>query len=342
MTKKTPIIQIKHLSKFFYQKRTTIEALKDINLDIYSGEIFGIIGLSGAGKSTLVRCINYLERPTEGTVLLRTEEKVLDLGTLSNRELVPVRQKISMIFQQFNLLMQRNALENVCFPLELAGVNKEEATKRATELLELVGLGDRMEAYPAQLSGGQKQRVAIARALATNPKVLLCDEATSALDPNTTNQVLQLLKDINKKLGVTIIIITHEMSVIEKICHRVAIIDNSQIAEVADVQELFSNPKTAIGKHLVYPEQIAENLQFGRKALRIVFNGVASKEPIISNMVLECKAAVNIMFADTRDVDGKAMGQMIVQLPEDELTALKMKHYLSTQDVVVEEVDLHA
>ena len=247
-----------------------------------------------------------------------------------------------MIFQQFNLMMQRNALENVCFPLELTGVKKDVAKQKATELLELVGLADRMEAYPSQLSGGQKQRVAIARALATNPKVLLCDEATSALDPNTTNQVLQLLKDINQKLGVTIIIITHEMSVIEKICNRVAIIDNSQIAEVAEVGELFSNPKTAIAKHLVFPEQITESRQFSKKALRIVFNGVASTEPIISNMVLECKAAVNIMFADTRDVAGKAMGQMIVQLPEDELTALKMKHYLSTQDVVVEEVELHA
>ncbi len=342
MTEKTPIISIQHLSKTFYQKKKMVEALKDIDLDIYPGEIFGIIGLSGAGKSTLVRCINYLERPTAGTVLFQPDSKQLDLGKLSNKELIPVRQSISMIFQQFNLLMQRNALQNVCFPLELAGVKKEEATKRATELLELVGLADRMEAYPTQLSGGQKQRVAIARALATNPKVLLCDEATSALDPNTTNQVLQLLKDINKKLGVTIVLITHEMSVIEKICHRVAIIDNSQIAEIADVQDLFSNPKTAIGKHLVYPEQLTDTLSFGKKALRIVFNGVASAEPIISNMVLECKAAVNIMFADTRDVDGKAMGQMIVQLPEDELTALKMKHYLSTQDVVVEEVDLNA
>ena len=337
-----PIIQIKHLSKTFFQKKGKVEALKDINLDIYSGEIFGIIGLSGAGKSTLVRCINYLERPTEGTVLLQTENKQLDLSKLSTKELIPVRREISMIFQQFNLLMQRTALQNVCFPLELAGVKKEEAIKKATELLELVGLADRTNSYPSQLSGGQKQRVAIARALATDPKVLLCDEATSALDPNTTNQVLQLLKDINKKLGVTIIIITHEMSVIEKICHRVAIIDNSQIAEIAEVQDLFSNPQTAIGKHLVYPEQITESLQFGKKALRIVFNGVASTEPIISNMVLECKAAVNIMFADTRDVDGKAMGQMIVQLPEDELTALKMRHYLSTQDVVVEEVDLNA
>ncbi len=342
MTEKTPIIQIQHLSKTFKQKKQKVEALRDINLDIYSGEIFGIIGLSGAGKSTLVRCINYLERPTEGTVLLQTDDGIVDLSKLSTKQMVPVRQKISMIFQQFNLLMQRNALENVCFPLELAGVKKEVARKRAAELLELVGLADRMDSYPSQLSGGQKQRVAIARALATNPQVLLCDEATSALDPNTTNQVLQLLKDINKQLGVTIILITHEMSVIEKICHRVAIIDQSQIAEVAEVQELFSNPKTEIGKHLVYPEQISGALSFGKKALRIVFNGVASAEPIISNMVLECKAAVNIMFADTRDVDGKAMGQMIVQLPEDELLALKMKHYLSTQDVVIEEVELHA
>lgn len=341
MNQNEVIIEIKNLYKTYQMKNQTVDALKDITLDIYSGEIFGIIGLSGAGKSTLVRCLNLLERPTKGSVLFHHDNKVDDLSLLNMKELNNVRKNISMIFQQFNLLMQRTALENVMFPLKLTKMDKKEAKQRAEELLELVGLGDRMHSYPSQLSGGQKQRVAIARALATNPKVILCDEATSALDPNTTNSVLQLLKDINQKLGVTVILITHEMSVIEKICHRVAIIDQSHIAEVATVQELFSNPKTAIAKHLVYPERVVPDKGFSNKALRIVFNGVASSEPIISNMVLECKSAVNIMFADTRNVDGKALGQMIIQLPEDPLTVGKMKHYLSTQDVVVEEVELH-
>lgn len=341
MNIKQPIIQIQHLYKSYQQKGKTVDALKDINLDIYSGEIFGIIGLSGAGKSTLVRCINYLERPTGGTVLFHRDGVVEDLSTANEKKLNSIRKDITMIFQQFNLLMQRTALENVCFPMELSNVPKADAKKRAKELLELVGLGDRVDAYPSQLSGGQKQRVAIARALATNPKVLLCDEATSALDPNTTASVLELLKDINKKLGVTVIIITHEMSVIEKVCHRVAIIDQSQIAEVEAVEELFSNPKTAIGRHLVFPERVKEDKNFGSSALRIVFNGVSSYEPIIGNMVLECKTPVNILFADTRNVDGKALGQMMIQLPEDKVTANKMRHYLSTQDVTVEEVDLN-
>lgn len=340
MNNHAPIIQIKNLYKTYQQKNREVHALNNINLDIEQGEIFGIIGLSGAGKSTLVRCINFLERPTSGTVLFQYGDVLEDLSLLNNKGLNKVRKEISMIFQQFNLLMQRTALENVCFPLELAKVNKKEAMKRATELLHLVGLGDRLDAYPSQLSGGQKQRVAIARALATNPKVLLCDEATSALDPNTTNSVLQLLKDINQTLGVTVIMITHEMSVIEKICHRVAIIDQSQIAEVATVEELFSNPKTKIAKHLVYPERIEANPNFSNKAIRIVFNGVSSYEPIIGNMVLECKTPVNIMFADTRNVDGKALGQMIIQLPEDPIVAGKMRHFLSNQDVVVEEVEL--
>lgn len=330
------IIQIQNLSKTFMQKKTIVTALKDISFDIYQGDIFGIIGLSGAGKSTLVRCINFLETPTNGTVIF--DEK--DLSMLDASELNMARREMGMIFQQFNLLMQRTALQNICFPLELAKIPKKDAEKRAMDLLELVGLSDRAHAYPSQLSGGQKQRVAIARALATDPKVILCDEATSALDPTTTNSVLELLKDINRKLNVTIVVITHEMSVVEKICNRVAIIDQSQVAEIGEVKELFSNPKTAITKHLVYPERIKTNKSFGNKAVRIVFNGISSFEPIIANMILECKSPVNIMFADTRNVEGKAMGQMIIQLPDDELTASKMRHFLDQQDVVVEEVDL--
>lgn len=334
---KKKIIQIQNLSKTFMQKKTPISALQDISFDIYEGDIFGIIGLSGAGKSTLVRCINYLEEPTAGSIIF--DDK--DLGSLTASQLNNARRDMGMIFQQFNLLMQRTALQNICLPLELAKTPKKTAMNRALELLDLVGLSDRANAYPSQLSGGQKQRVAIARALATEPKVLLCDEATSALDPNTTNSVLELLKSINRSLQVTIVVITHEMSVVEKICNRVAIIDQSQLAEIGEVQELFNNPKTSITKHLVYPERITTNKNFGNTAIRIVFNGISSFEPIISNMVIECKNPINILFADTKDVDGKAMGQMIIQLPEDSFIQNKMRHYLSTQNVIVEEVDLN-
>lgn len=331
------LIQVQNLSKSFLQKKTIVQALQNISFDIYQGDIFGIIGLSGAGKSTLVRCINFLEKPTEGTVIF--DDK--DLSLLNASGLNMARREMGMIFQQFNLLMQRTALENICFPLELAKTPKKDALKRAWELLELVGLTDRANAYPSQLSGGQKQRVAIARALATAPKVLLCDEATSALDPNTTNSVLELLKDINRTLNVTVVVITHEMSVVEKICNRVAIIDQSQIAEIGEVEDLFSNPKTAITKHLVYPERIQTNKHFGNNAVRIVFNGISSFEPIIANMIMEYKSPINIIFADTRNVDGKAMGQMIIQLPDDIITANKMRHFLDQQDVIVEEVDLN-
>ena len=216
-------------------------ALKDVSLHIEQGEIFGIIGRSGAGKSTLVRCINLLERPTGGSVVIDG----VAMETLSPASLRKRRREITMIFQQFNLLMQRTCLKNVCFPMELAGVKKAEAEKRAMELLEMVGLPDKANAYPAQLSGGQKQRIAIARALATNPKVLLCDEATSALDPNTTHSILTLIKDINRKLGITVVVITHQMSVVEEICDSVAILDGGVVVEQGSVQEIFANPKTA-------------------------------------------------------------------------------------------------
>ncbi len=273
MTSK-PIIQIQHLSKSFTVKGSTFDALEDINLDIYPGEIFGIIGLSGAGKSTLVRCINYLERPTGGKVIFDGR----DLSTLSNKELCTARQSMGMIFQQFNLLMQRTALKNICFPLEIAGIPKAEARQRAEELLELVGLSDKANAYPAQLSGGQKQRIAIARALATNPKVMLCDEATSALDPTTTRSILTLLKDINKRLGVTVVIITHEMSVIEEVCQRVAIIADHQIAEIGTVEEIFVRPQTAATKKLVYPEG-RKTQSFGDKYCRIVLTAPPPSNP---------------------------------------------------------------
>lgn len=332
------IVQIRNLNKTFQTKTNTVVALDGIDLDIRRGEVFGIIGLSGAGKSTLVRCINFLEKPTAGSVTVDGQA----LGALSKKELLAARRKMGMIFQQFNLLEQRTAMQNICFPLEIAGTKKADAEKRAKELLEIVGLTDRANNYPSQLSGGQQQRVAIARALATNPSILLCDEATSALDPTTTRSILSLLKEINKTLGITVIIITHEMTVIEEVCQRVAIIDASHIAEVGAVDEVFTRPRSAMAKQLIYPNGERGRLATGKRYCRIVFDGNSSFEPVVSNMVLECKAPVNIMFADTKDIDGKAYGQMILQLPEDERATKRALAYLETQNVHVEEVDADA
>lgn len=332
------IIQLVGLHKTFQTKSNTIEALKGIDLEIAQGEVFGIIGMSGAGKSTLVRCINLLERPTAGQVVFDG----VDLMQVNSSALRKARQSMGMIFQQFNLLMQRSAMANVCFPLEIAGVPAKEAKARAKELLELVGLEDRENAYPAQLSGGQKQRVAIARALATNPKVLLCDEATSALDPTTTRSILRLLKDINKRLGITVIIITHEMSVIEEVCQRVAIIDGGVIAECGKVEDVFTKPKTQAARKLVYPDgERSWNFQ-GTRFCRIVFDGNSSFEPVIANMVLDCKQPVNIMYANTKNIDGKAFGQMVIQLPEDDKSADRLLAYLRERNVSVEEVENYA
>ena len=332
-----PIIQIKGLGKEFQTTGGKVRALEDINLEIHPGEVFGIIGLSGAGKSTLVRCMNFLEVPTEGEVLFEGES----LGNMSPARLRKTRQSMGMIFQQFNLLAQRNVLRNVCFPLELGDTPRDAGRKRAMELLKTVGLEDKAGAYPAQLSGGQKQRVAIARALATNPKVILCDEATSALDPNTTKSILGLLKEINKTMGVTVIVITHEMAVIEAICDRVASIDKSRIAEVGKVSEIFSEPKSKIGRQLILGDA-ARQVKFGdSRQIRIIFDGRESTEPVISNMVLACKTPVNIMYAQTRDVGGTAMGQMIVQLPADKTEADRALRYLETVKIPYEEVTEH-
>lgn len=329
-----PIIQLKNLGKEFKTAGGPVVALDDINLDIQRGEIFGIIGLSGAGKSTLVRCINMLEIPTSGEVIFEG----VNLAAMSERGQRKARQSMGMIFQQFNLLAQRNVIRNICFPLELAGVPKAQARERAMELLKLVGLEDRAKAYPVQLSGGQKQRVAIARAIAANPKVLLCDEATSALDPNTTKQILQLLKQINRELGITVIVITHEMAVIEAICDRVAIIDHSHIAEAGKVSDIFSEPKSKIGRQLILGDAV-HNVKFDKsKKIRITFDGRESMEPVIANMILASKVPVNIMYASTRDIGGTAVGQMIVQLPEDENDANRAMHYLRTVNIPFEEV----
>lgn len=337
MIEQKPIVELVGLGKIFQSKSNAVKALENINLTICEGEIFGIIGLSGAGKSTLVRCINFLERPTSGSVIFDGA----DLSKLGEKELLKARQSMGMIFQQFNLLMQRNALQNICFPLEIAGVSKKEAKLRAKELLETVGLSDKEKAYPAQLSGGQKQRIAIARALATNPKVLLCDEATSALDPTTTRSILNLLKEINQKLGITVIVITHEMSVIEEICNRVAIIDQSQIAEVGEVEEVFVKPKSKIAKQLVFSGETHIEHFVGKHKCRIIFDGRTSFEPVIANMVLECKTPVNILFADTKDIDGKAFGQMVIQLPNDDTGRKRIMNYLNSNEIPYEEVADH-
>ena len=330
------IIRIEHLSKVFNGAAGRIVALDDINLSIHEGDIFGIIGLSGAGKSTLVRCMNLLETPTEGKVIFDGR----NLMEMPQKELLTTRQGIGMIFQDFNLMAQRNAFKNVCYPMEIGKVPKKDAEKRAKELLELVGLADRMKAYPSQLSGGQKQRVAIARALAMNPKVLLCDEATSALDPNTTRQILDLLKKINAELGVTIVVITHEMKVIETICNRVAVLDQSHVVEEGMVRDVFIQPKSKIARQLILPQQ--ESTEFSdSNCLRIIFDGYTAFEPVISNLALECHAAVNILYANTRMVDGKAIGQMLLQLPQDETTVLRAKQWLVDHKITFKEETLN-
>ena len=328
------MIELKNLSKVYHAANKEIVALDGINLTIHDGEIFGIIGLSGAGKSTLVRCINLLEEPTGGEVVIDGQS----LTKLPRKELLKLRQQIGMIFQGFNLLEQRNVIRNICFPLEIAGVDRKTAEARAKELLKLVALEDRGESYPSQLSGGQKQRVAIARALATKPKYLLCDEATSALDPNTTRQILDLLKEINEKLGVTIVVITHEMRVIDRICDSVAVIDSSHIAEMGKVADVFTNPKSKIARDLIVPKDSSAISTEGGRRVRLTFNGEEkTNEPFISKMVLECGAPVNIAFADTKVIDGRVYGQMLLQFPEDETVVQHMLAYLDSEQIGYEE-----
>lgn len=332
------MIEIKHLSKTFGVSGGTVDALKDISLTIPDGEIYGIIGMSGAGKSTLVRCINMLERPTSGDILIDGKS----MTELSQKKLREKRRDITMIFQGFNLLMQRNCLKNVCFPLELAGVKKVEAEKRAAELLELVGLGDKFKSYPAQLSGGQQQRVAIARALATHPKILLCDEATSALDPQTTQSILSLIRDIHDRLGITVIIITHQMSVVEQICTRVAILDGGTVAEEGAVSGVFSSPKSEAAKRLVYPEGYQNPVMSGEDGavIRVVFNGAnATETPLIAKMAMEENIAASILSASTRSIGDKAYGNMLLGISGDKEQTQRALDYLgSIPDIFVEEV----
>lgn len=332
------MIEIKNLSKTFETKDGLVEALKDVNIDVRDGDIFGIIGMSGAGKSTLVRCINVLERPTSGSVIIDGE----DVSKLSEKELRAVRRKVTMIFQGFNLLMQRTCLKNICFPLELAGVKKAEAETRAKELLEIVGLPDKANAYPSQLSGGQQQRIAIARALATDPKVLLCDEATSALDPKTTQSILALIKEINEKTGITVVVITHQMSVVEQICNRVAILDGGEVAEIGDVGKIFATPQSDAAKRLVFPEGtdgILEPVQ-GENRIRVVFNGAkATATPLIAKMAVELGVYANILSASTKGIGEKAYGNMLLGIDGGREQLGKVINYLgSIPDIIVEEV----
>ena len=335
------MIELKHVSKVFPTAEGGFHALKDVSLTIGDGDIYGIVGMSGAGKSTLVRCINLLERPTSGQVVIDGA----DLCAMGQKELIAQRRSISMIFQQFNLLMQRTCLKNICFPMEIARIKRADAEKRARELLEIVGLPDKADAYPAQLSGGQKQRVAIARALACDPKILLCDEATSALDPKTTRDILRLIQDINKRLGITVVVITHEMKVIEEICARVAILDHGHLAETGTVEEIFASPSSEAGRRLVYPDGVPEEVLSSAagqdRVIRVAFNGGTSYQPLIATLAIDCGVKANILGADTRNIDGRAFGTMLLGLPRE--GAGKAMAYIRAQkDITVEEVpDYH-
>ena len=331
------MIELQHLTKRFTTQSGTVVALNDINLTIRDGDIYGIIGMSGAGKSTLVRCINMLERPDEGTVAVNEHR----MEALTPAQLRAARREITMIFQQFNLLMQRTCLRNIMFPMELAKVPKDKAEARARELLTLVGLPDKADAYPAQLSGGQKQRIAIARALATDPKVLLCDEATSALDPNTTHAILELIRKINRELGITVVVITHQMSVVEEICNRVAILDQGTVVEEGDVQEIFSHPKSAAARRLVYPAGATRTETMdGYTTVRVAFNGTQTTDkPLVASLAIECSALVSILAADTRIVNGQTLGSMLLALPNDENREKALDYIKNYPGITYEEVN---
>ncbi len=332
------MIELRNLSKHFTTADGPVDALKHINLKIEKGDIYGIIGMSGAGKSTLVRCINMLEKPTEGSVLMDGK----DMGALPEKELRVMRRKITMIFQGFNLLMQRTCLKNIMLPLKLSGGDTKEAEKKARELLELVGLPDKANAYPAQLSGGQQQRVAIARALVTEPDVLLCDEATSALDPKTTHAILELIQDINKKLGITVIVITHQMSVVQEVCNRVAILENGEVVEEGLVSEVFANPRARATRNLINPQNPEEENIFPRQGqrIRVIFNGaIASQEPLIAKMAVDCGILASILGASTRSVGEKAYGYILLDIPGTPEDLGRAVAYLSKIPDIVVQVD---
>ena len=328
-----PIIELKNLRKVYQVPGGEVVALNGINLSIEKGQIYGIIGMSGAGKSTLIRCINKLDAPTEGQVLINGK----NLLAMDKKELLKTRRRVAMIFQQFNLLMQKNVARNVRYPLEIAGVDEEQADKRVMELLKIVGLEEKAKAYPAQLSGGQKQRVAIARALASDPEVLLCDEATSALDPMTTQSILALLQKINQEMGITVVLITHEMAVIRQICEKVAILDGGNLVEEGSVDDVFMHTKSAAGRRLfgILPDQEETPVQ---SALRIVFDANAASQPMISKLIKDMDVDVNILSADIHQLNGKTYGQMMIGRPDDPVEVKRIMDYLRNAGLTVEEV----
>lgn len=332
------MITVSHLNKTFNSKAGITEALHDVSFNVEKGEIYGIIGLSGAGKSTLVRCLNLLEKPDSGLIEIDNENML----SLSDRKLREKRKKIGMIFQSFNLLMQDSVINNVCFPMELSGVSKSEARKKALQYLDIVGLKEKANAYPSQLSGGQKQRVAIARVLASDPEILLCDEATSALDPETTKSILNLIKDINSKYDITVIVITHEMAVIQEICNRCAVLEDGRLVEENTVEELFRHPKTNAARRLIFNSNNQIKDMEGGKIIRIAFEETNTTEPVIANLILEFKTPVSILESNITSISGRSRGQMMVQLPDDKVLADKMINYLKeNESIVVEEVDKH-
>ncbi|MGR3765628.1 methionine ABC transporter ATP-binding protein [Rossellomorea sp. NS-SX7] len=336
------MITISDVKKIYQSKAGPISAVDGVNLSIQEGEIFGVIGYSGAGKSTLIRMLNGLEVPTEGAIDVNGQT----VSKIKGRKLREVRQSIGMIFQHFNLLWSRTVLENIQFPLEIAGVSKKERSRRANELLTLVGLEGRGDAYPSQLSGGQKQRVGIARALANNPSVLLCDEATSALDPQTTDSILDLLVDINKRLGLTIVLITHEMHVIQKICHRVAVMENGKVAELGDVLEVFRNPQQQVTKRFVKEvsqdqdseevvEQLSNRYPTG-KVLKFTFVGESTGQPLITSLIRRFDLEVNILQGQISQTQKGAYGTLFVHLDGAEQELRAALQFAESQLVKVE------
>ena len=331
------VLKLVNVCKTFYSDGKEFDAVKNVSLEIQKGEIFGIIGLSGAGKSTLIRCMNRLETPTSGDILIDGESVL----TMKGRQLRQLRKKVTMIFQQFNLLMQSTVAKNVRYPLELAHVPRAKADARVKELLEIVGLADKADAYPAQLSGGQKQRVAIARALASDPEVLLCDEATSALDPMTTQSILSLLQDINRRLGITIVIITHEMAVIRQICTPVAIRDGGQVAEEGSVDDVFTHTRSEAGRRLfgfVSDYSAPPEIDAPVDMLRIVFDGMKINEPVISEFSQKTGIAMNILHADINLLNGKRYGQMTIERPKKDADAQLLIDTLTKEGIKVQEV----
>lgn len=339
------MIELQNLSRTFRTENGSVHAVRDVNLTIEDGEIFGVIGYSGAGKSTLVRCLNLLERPDSGKVLIDD----VDLVALTERDLRSERQKMGMIFQQFNLMASRNVFDNVAFSLRYKKIPRDTIRKKVLELLDLVGISDKINAYPAQLSGGQKQRVAIARALASDPKILLCDEATSALDPQTTKSILKLLRELNKKLGLTVVIITHEMSVIKEICHRVAVMEDGYVVELNDVISIFSQPQQQITKDFIrstsnlarFEELVDEHsdiveVKTGESIWRLDFYGSETKESIVANLTEEFGIKPSIIFANVEVIQDTILGSLIVRLAVNSKETESVKTYLAERGIRLE------